>query len=109
MPPGPDADRLQAEVVALHDFVAQVTPDPASAASAATPAAMLTASAAPDVPADQVLAQGQLDAAVAQATAEWQAVAPTADLGGVSFGIGDLPGLELGSEGGAAVTIDADA
>ena len=54
-----------------------------------------------------MLSGGQLDGALAQATAEWRAAG--ADVAGISAGVGDLGGLTLGSTSGSHITVDPDA
>ena len=46
---------------------------------------------------------------MATAKAEWKAAYPSASFAGFSASVGDLPGLQLGSEGGGSVVIDRDA
>ncbi|MFT6942098.1 MAG: hypothetical protein ACJA2F_000279, partial [Nitriliruptoraceae bacterium] len=72
---------------------------------------LLTAADAPsDAPVvDAPLSQGQLDAALAGAIADWQDVGVTDDLSGVTITTADLAGLDLGQSAGEAITVDLDA
>ncbi len=82
-----------------------------SAFASSIPEHHLEASAAPaeTVGPDAALGQGQLDAAAAAAKADWQAARPSADLGGLTFSVADLGGLQLGDAAGSAITVDVDA
>jgi Calx-beta domain/Matrixin len=72
--------------------------------------APLMAASAPTTATTQMLTQSQLDAAVAQAKADWLAAEPTANLSGVTFSIGDLDGTMLGvTNPWRQITIDANA
>ena len=66
---------------------------------------LIAASAPPEGEEDTTaLTQAELDAAVAQAAAEWEA-----DVSGLTFAIADLEGLTLGSQTGTTITVDVNA
>ena len=68
----------------------------------------MTATSAPEQPFDgQGLGDGQLDAALGSALADWRSQG--ADTAGISAGLGDLGGLTLGDTSGTHITIDRDA
>ena len=68
----------------------------------------MTATSAPEQPFDgQGLGDGQLDAALGSALADWRSQG--ADTDGISAGLGDLGGLTLGDTSGTHITIDRDA
>jgi hypothetical protein len=69
----------------------------------------LVVSGAPAAEETLELDQRQLDAVVAAAQAAWIAVDADADYAGVTFAIGDLPGLILGLTVERSITIDANA
>ena len=71
--------------------------------------ALTAALAAPAGMAVEALTSQQLDAAVAQAEAQWRIVRPGADFTGVTFAIGDLPELQLGYALDGQIVIDATA
>ena len=79
------------------------TPSPTASGNA------LTASSLPDEPVgpEGALSGSDLDAAVAQATAEWRAAG--ADVPDVSASVADLGGATLGSAGGSSIQVDSDA
>ncbi|WP_141847710.1 beta strand repeat-containing protein, partial [Humibacillus xanthopallidus] len=89
---------------------AATTATPTSATTTAAPA-LLTASSAPETPVgpDAAITDADLNAVVATVEAEWQDAYPSADFSGFSAHVGDLPDLQLGSEGSGSVTIDVDA
>jgi hypothetical protein len=60
-------------------------------------------------PIDRPLTSAALAPVLAQAEAMWRAVDPSADFGGYSISIGDLPGSQLGWTDGGRTTIDATA
>jgi hypothetical protein len=69
----------------------------------------LLAASLPDSRVSTELTPDQLDAAVASAKQAWLAADPGADLSGITFAIGDLPGSMLGVTGIGAITIDPTA
>jgi hypothetical protein len=70
----------------------------------------LTASAeAPGGIAAAPLAASELAAAAARAEAAWLSADPTVSFAGVTFTVGDLPGLQLGSTLGRSIVVDATA
>ncbi|HET8605719.1 MAG TPA: hypothetical protein VFL66_01680, partial [Gaiellaceae bacterium] len=89
----------------------QTPPDPQTA-----PLPSMANEAPPEPPAGQASARGpppltqaELDAAVAQAMAEWRADLPDANFEGVTVSIGDLPDLDLGLTDGKTIKIDPTA
>jgi hypothetical protein len=70
----------------------------------------LTASApAPEGATVESLTPQRLDQTVALAKAMWLSVQPSVDFAAVTFSIGDLPGLQLGSTLGKEIVIDSTA
>ena len=72
--------------------------------------ALAAASAPPEgLNADVALTEAALAAAATEAKADWARANPGVDLGGLSFDVGNLPGLQLGNTEGKRITIDATA
>jgi hypothetical protein len=93
----------------LASVLAQQPSSQALLAEGGTPQLLIASSAAPDATADTSVTSSQVDAALSQAIADWQAAAPDADLSGITATASDLAGLELGQSSGSSITIDGNA
>ncbi|MBG7606249.1 MAG: hypothetical protein IZT58_16735, partial [Actinobacteria bacterium] len=74
-----------------------------------SPESLIATGATPDAPAEVSATNSQVNAALSQAVSDWQAVAPDADLSGITAAVSDLGGLELGRNSGSNITIDGNA
>jgi len=70
---------------------------------------IVAASSAPATTVPTSASGSDIAGALSQAKADWLAVAPTADLSGVTASGSDLGGLQLASTSGRSITVDMDA